>query len=269
MSLHVIRRKDTGTLQITGTVAGVRVRRRTQTNDRRLAEEEANDLERRILRTIWHGETASAEAEDVRSFGEATLSYLKAAPRASGERRRVNRILEAIGRDIALSEINQERVDAIRDKVLKPNPSPSTVRRGIISPIRAIMMHAHRRGWCNRPYFEIPRQRAGRTVYLTPAEAKQLEAAAALHLKPLIVLLLCTGARLAEALELDWREVDLNGHRVTFRTKATRGEGRRRRVVELEPRAWFALACQFASNHDPLFAFNRDPCEVLGLGLSM
>jgi magnesium chelatase family protein len=27
--------------------------------------------------------------------------------------------------------------------------------------------------------------------------------------------------------------------------------------------------CQFASNHDPLFAFNRDPCEVLGLGLSM
>jgi len=27
--------------------------------------------------------------------------------------------------------------------------------------------------------------------------------------------------------------------------------------------------CQIASNRDPLFAFNRDPSEALGLGLSM
>src|SRR5665213_2473524 len=30
-----------------------------------------------------------------------------------------------------------------------------------------------------------------------------------------------------------------------------------------------ALDCQIASNRDPLFAFNRDPSEALGLGLSM
>jgi transposase-like protein len=36
--------------------------------------------------------------------------------------------------------------------------------------------------------------------------------------------------------------------------------------VEFAP---VVVACQFASNQDPLFAFNRDPCEVLGLGLSM
>ena len=29
------------------------------------------------------------------------------------------------------------------------------------------------------------------------------------------------------------------------------------------------LTCQFASNHDPLFAFNRDPSEARGFGLSM
>jgi hypothetical protein len=27
--------------------------------------------------------------------------------------------------------------------------------------------------------------------------------------------------------------------------------------------------CQIASNHDPHFAFNRDPSEAFGLGLSM
>ena len=30
-----------------------------------------------------------------------------------------------------------------------------------------------------------------------------------------------------------------------------------------------ALPCQIASNRDPHFASNHDPCEVLGLGLSM
>ena len=185
----------------------------------------------------------SFERENVRSFAEAAASYLKAEPRARGDKRLIDRILSTLGANIALSEMNQELVDKIRDKVLlKPNPSPATVRRSIISPIRAIMMHACRRGWCDRPWFEIPRQPAGRTVYLTPAEAKRLVAAAAPHLKPLLILLLCTGARLGEALGLDWREVDLKGRRVTFFTKATRGEGRRRRVVPLEPHALFALA---------------------------
>jgi len=30
-----------------------------------------------------------------------------------------------------------------------------------------------------------------------------------------------------------------------------------------------AYWCQIAYNRDPHFALNRDPCEVLGLGLSM
>jgi integrase len=154
---------------------------------------------------------------------------------------------------VKLSEMNQELIDKIRDKVLKPNPTPGSVRRGIIVPIRAIMLHACRRGWCERPFFEIPRQPGGRTHYLSPSEAKRLVAAAAPHLKPLLILMLCTGARVAEALELDWREVDLVGQRVTFWTK---GNPRRRRVVPLEPRVRLALAA-LPHRVGPVFLWDR------------
>jgi integrase len=169
------------------------------------------------------------------------MSYVKAEPRSVGDTRRINRILGALRGDVPLAAMTQARVDEVRDKLLKPGASPATVRRGIIVPIRAILMHAHRRGWCGRPIFEIPRQPAGRTRYLLPAEAERLIAAAAPHLRPLFVMLLCTGARLAEALELEWREVDLHGRRVTFWTK---GNPRRRRVVELPLRAVTVLFAQ-------------------------
>jgi len=42
-------------------------------------------------------------------------------------------------------------------------------------------------------------------------------------------------------------------------------------VESLGTGGWLAKmsGCQIASNRDPLFAFNRDPSEALGLGLSM
>jgi integrase len=55
---------------------------------------------------------------------------------------------------------------------------------------------------------------------------------------PLPIFCLCTGARLSEALELEWREVDLAGRRAIFwKTK-----GGRRRVAELQPAAVDALS---------------------------
>jgi hypothetical protein len=45
MPLTVVRRKSSGALTITGTVAGRRIRRRAQSDDPKLAEEEAAALE--------------------------------------------------------------------------------------------------------------------------------------------------------------------------------------------------------------------------------
>lgn len=230
--LRVTRRPDTGALTIVGTVARQRVRKRAQSNDRRLAEEEAAALEAAILRTEWHGERRGA-----RSFSEAVISYLDSAPRSAGTKRLLNRLLRAIG-DVPLSAIDQSLVVRARRTMLGGNPAPSTIVRNVIVPLRAVLMQAHRLGGCDIPAFEIPRQPAGRTRYLLPHEADRLIEAAAPHLKPLLIFLLCTGARMSEALELEWRDVDLQGSRAIFwRTK-----GGRRRVAALPPRIVESLA---------------------------
>src|ERR1700751_4665894 len=97
MPLTVIRRKSTGALTIAGTVAGTRIRRRAQSNDPKLAAEEAATIEANLLRAAWHGERRRD-----RSFAEAALSYLDAAPRSPNHKARIHRLLKAMG-DIPLA----------------------------------------------------------------------------------------------------------------------------------------------------------------------
>jgi integrase len=230
--LRVTRRSDTGALTIVGTVAGQRIRKRAQSNDRRLAEEEAAALEAAILRTEWHGERRGA-----RSFSQAVMSYLDSAPRAPGTKRLLNRLLRAIG-DVPLSAVDQGMVIRARRSMLAGNPAPATIVRNVIVPLRAVLLHAHRLGWCDAPAFEISRAPEGRTRYLFPSEASRLLEAAAPHIRVLLTILLGTGARMSEALELEWRDVDLQGARAIFwRTK-----GGKRRVASLPPSVVIALA---------------------------
>ena len=115
-------------------------------------------------------------------------------------------------------------------------------------PLRAILRHAHRRGWCDAPVFEIPRRPEGRTHYLLPHEANRLIAAGAPHVRPLLLFLLSTGARMSEAIELDWRDLDLKGRRAIFwRTKTGK-----RRVASVPPRAVAALAA-LSHREGPVF----------------
>jgi integrase len=219
---------------ILGSVAGVRIRRRAQSTRRTLAREEAAALEVELLRDAWHGQRRGS-----RSLGEAILNYLAAAPRAVGDRRRLTRILEALG-DVSLGTIDQDTVDRCRRLVLAAGASPATMRRGVIVPLRAVLLHAHRRGWCDRPSFEIPREPEGRTRYLLPEEAERLIAAAAPHICTLLIVLLGTGMRMAEALELDWRDVDLQGARAILWPDQTKAK--KRRNVTLPPCVIAALA---------------------------
>jgi hypothetical protein len=98
--LRIIARANRGgAMTITGTVAGQRIRRRAQSDDPRLAREEAAALEAELLRTQWHG-----ERRGTRSFAAAVTSYVEAAPRREADRLRLNRILMAIGNP-SLSQI--------------------------------------------------------------------------------------------------------------------------------------------------------------------
>ena len=240
MPLKVVQRTDRpgGRLQITGTVflpngEKIAVRRSASSNNLQLAREEAAALEADALRSAWHGERRGA-----RLYAEALDEFLRSATVATGDLARHNRILAVIG-DAKLSQIDQAMVNRVRAAILKPEASPATVLRGVISPIRSVMNFANAQGWCDSPRFVVPKQPQGRTAFLYPAQFEALVAASAPHLEPLLLTLADTGARMSEAIEALWDDVDLGAARINFvRTK----NGRPRLNVPLSPRTVAALA---------------------------
>src|SRR5436305_12125892 len=104
-SLRVIRRKDTDTLQIVGSVGGMRIRRAAGTANKKLAKEAATALEADILRTSWHGERKGS-----RTFGEAVISYARAQERRTPELKRLERLTKAVGENTLLRTIDQDTV---------------------------------------------------------------------------------------------------------------------------------------------------------------
>jgi integrase len=220
---------------ITGSVAGQRVRARAQSLDAKLARDEAIALEKEICFNAWHG-----ERRGVRSFSEAVLKYYEAQPPNEATKARYRRILHVLG-DKKLGDIDQDTVTLLRGKLLRPDHRPATVTREIVSPLRAVLKLAQERDWCTAPKFRTHKEVEGRTLYLLPDEAERLIAAAG-HLRPLVVFLLSTGARMGEAIYLDWddRAIDLSGGQVIFFADQTKAG--KRRITELPPRAVAELA---------------------------
>jgi integrase len=237
MPLKLSRRSPTGPWQITGTVAGQRVRESAGTTDRKLANEKRAALETRLIRGEVFGQRA------VVTFAEAVESYLDTAKPGPGDSALIAKLLVYFGAR-RLSEIDQQAIDGAVKALCRPDAAPATKLRNVITPLRAILTHSAVRGWCDRPAIETPAGATGtkRTRWLRPAEYRALVEHAAPHLRPLIVALTCTGARLSEALYLDWSDVDLAHRRATLRdVKGSRHE-ERDRIVELPPAAVAALA---------------------------
>jgi integrase len=233
MPLSLTRRDGSGTWQIVGTVAGQRIRQSARTADKRLAEEARAELEASLYRGAVFG------ARAVVTWNQAVNSYLDAATRSASENARLLRLHDHLTGK-RLSDINQALVDRITQSRCRPDAQPATKLREVITPIRAVLAHAARRQWCDMPALEAPKGASGvkRTRWLTPAEVECLATNAAPHLAPLILFLAGTGARLSEALALEWADVDLKHGRVLLRdTKQGRD-----RVAELPPRSVAALA---------------------------
>ena len=220
MSLKLIRRPGRPHWYMHGTVRGVPVRESTKTDNREAAEAIRAKREWELLQRSVHGAQATA------TFLEAAVSYLE----ADGETRFIQPLLDRIG-SVPLAKIDQALVDDLA-RNLYPNCANSSLTRKVYTPISAIMHHAAKRKLCAAPTLERPKQPEGRTRWLTFEEAERLIEACAPHLRPLVVFLFGTGARLSEALYLDWRNVDLRNGQVNF-IKTKNGEAR---GVPLHPR---------------------------------
>jgi integrase len=208
-----------------GTVRGITVCESTGVADRKAAESIRARREWEIIQRSVFGAEATA------TFVAAAVSYLE----AGGERTYLKPIIARIG-SVPLAKVDQALIEKTA-RALYPAASPAMLNRQAFTPIAAVLNHAAKRGLCARKTIERPSQPKGRVRWITFEEAERLLDACSAHLRPLVMFLLGTGARMSEALYLDWREIDLANAHVTF-LDTKNGE---HRGVPLHPRLVGAL----------------------------
>lgn len=206
MPLRLYRRKSSPNWYIRGTVRGIVVDESAKTDDREIADAIRIQREAEVLKHSVFGKRATV------TWLEAAVDYME----RGGEYRFLGRINEYFGPKKLLSDIDQEAIDKAA-RALYPNAKNSTRNRQALTPISAVLKHAAKRRWIDR--FEVERFREEEVDfrYFSPAEFGKLLDECAPHLAPLVIFLVYTGARLSEALYLDWENVDLDRAQVVFR----------------------------------------------------
>ena len=210
--LEIFLRPGSPFYYLRGTVRGQRVKESTKTSD----PERARIIAVKREEELWTGSVFGRKA--VVTFASAVERYLTTEERSEATKALVKRLLNHFGTK-PLHAIDQDALDDAYGKLLTPKAGPATKTRAVLTPLRAIMECAAVRGWCPRPSFEKPKIGKTRTDALTPPQVVAVIREAAPHLRPLLVFLFGTGARMSEALELDWSRLDLFGARAKVKQK--------------------------------------------------
>jgi integrase len=239
--LEVVTRPGRPGLYIRGTVAGRNIFESAGTDNAALAEEKRAARETELYRSAIYGEKSAT------TFTVAAHSYLTTEARSKATKILIGRLNDHFGPKITCDAITQSEIDKACTKLCRPDAQPSTKLRSVVAPVRAILAHAARRGWCPPPMFETMRGARKRTDWFTPADAEALIRCAYEGVKPLLTFLFCEGVRANEAFGLDWADVDLRNRRATIRGQKD-ADGLRGtksgldRILELTPRSVATLA---------------------------
>lgn len=144
-----------------------------------------------------------------RSFEHAARSYLQ----HGGERRYLDPIIEYFG-STPIRSIYPFDIQKMAE-TLYPHHSGATRNRQAITPARAVLMHAYERGWCQ--LIRVKRFKEGKPKRPRPASAiwlhaftRQAEKNGLQHLAAIVIFMAQTGARVSEAVALEWAQVDLD-----------------------------------------------------------
>lgn len=157
-----------------------------------------------------------------KSFAEAAASHIE----HGGEARYLRRIVEYFG-EKPLAEIFPFDIKQMA-RALYPDGSNATMNRQALAPARAVMIHAYERGWCG--YTRLRRFREDTPKRREPASTTWLHAfiRQAVHdghdrVAALVLFMATSGARVTEAINLRWSEVDLRQKSVLLlKTKTDR-----------------------------------------------
>lgn len=208
MSLKIVTRPGRKTLYIRGSVRGQSLFESTGTADPDQAEAFRAKREAELWAESVYGKRATV------TFAHAVTAYMEAELRTETTRTHLRRLLQHFG-TTKLEKIGQQELDNAYKAILTKgiHATGATKLRAVLTPLRAVLEFAAIRGWCSKPAFQRPKVQQVRMQFLRPAEATALVEAAAPHIQPLLIFLIGTGARMSEALELDWKDVDLVGKR--------------------------------------------------------
>lgn len=198
-----------------GTVAGRRLRGSTKTADKATAQVAAAKVEDEAWKCHHFGPQA------VLTFAQAAIAYRAAE--------KPHRFLDAIEDHWKDTPVRSITPGAIRQAAIKllPRAKGSTRNRNVIVPTQAIINHAASLGLCQ----PLKVERFSFVVKpKTPATWEWIErfmAVASPHLGALACFMFLTGARISEALEVRWKDVDLAARRATIRQGKLGGVERR------------------------------------------
>lgn len=232
MPLKLTKRANREGYYIRGTVKGITVFESAGTSDRK----EAEQCLLKRQHELW--QQAYLDVQPAKSFLDCVESFLdqNESGLRSVDRRNINRLVEVF-KDHDADQIGQAELDGAYKKLLGPDVSEATKLRHVLSPLRSILNHGARRGWCKTPHFEKPKVVVKRRRYIIPTEITALIQNAAPHLQPLLTFLVGTGARPLEAFKLTWADVDLRASVCTVGQK--QGDWRR---IDMPPVVCVALA---------------------------
>jgi len=190
--------KRGGVWWITGSLAGERIRTSARTADRDAAEALARKIETDARKAAEFG------PEAVLTFGAAVGLYLDA-----GKPERYLAPLFAQWENRLVRDIKPGNVHDLA-RLLYPKAGMATLNRQVLTPVQAVINHAAERGLCQP--VRLKRFKAPKPVRRV-ASMEWLDAfiaAANPRIGALALFMAMTGARLSNAIDLLWSNVDLS-----------------------------------------------------------
>jgi integrase len=209
-----------------GTVAGRRLRGTTGAQSKEVAAQLAANVEARE----WKRRTDGPQA--VLTFAQAAMIY-----RAAGKSDRFLAPIEDYWKNTLIKDMNPGAVRASAT-ALYPNAGGATRNRQVIVPTQAIINHAAESELCAK--ISVKRFPFERKIK-TPASWGWIETFmkhSSPHLGGLACFMFLTGARISEALNLRWEDVDLQKRQALIRETKIGSE----RLAHLPPPLVVALA---------------------------
>lgn len=171
------------------------------------SKEEAREVIEKLTRAIW---SQAEHAHDILVFSRAVVLYIEA-----GHYDQYLDVVTNYWRDTPVEKITGPMIREAAIKQL-PTLSPSTRNRMFVAVTQSIINHAAKRGLCQRISVERFKTEQVEKDYATWEWVTAIRPHLNREMAGLMLFLFLTGARVNEALSLDWSKVDLEKGKATI-----------------------------------------------------